>query len=231
MSRLSSTSQCESRVHVYDEGDADFHRVLEALFSEPVFLSQCTGANGAVNYQYAKTYMRHRAEVVAFVPRQKCAAKRGTCGFGLGFAKTEVFDGEQVDIFYIDLVCSQSHKGGAILRALEEYAKDNDYQVVALRAAVPQLVKYYQRKGYVKAANACVPPSRASRLILRGLNRFSSGVAGAREGVFTDGQHVVSSVDDAWTKARLPRPEGVVDLPPGWRFEAGYHGFWMSKCL
>jgi hypothetical protein len=215
---------------VYDEGDADFDKVLEALFSEPVFVSQCTGMNGAVNHRYAKAYMRPRAEVVAWIPRQKSAARRGCCGFGLGFAKTEIFDGEEVDIFYIDLVCSQSRKGGEILRALEEYAMDNEYDVVALRAAVPQLVRYYMRKGYVKAANACVPPSRASRLILRGLNRFSSGVAGAREGVYTDGKHVVSSADDAWRKAGLTRAEGV-DLPPGWRYEAGYHGFWMSKCL
>jgi hypothetical protein len=215
---------------VYNEGDAEFDKVLEVLFSEPVFASQCTGANGAVNYRYAKAYMRHRAEIAVVIPRQKYAARRGSCGFGLGFAKTEVFDGEEVDIFYIDLVCSQARKGGEILRALEEYAMDNEYHVVALRAAVPELVKYYQRKGYVKQANACVPPSRASRLILRGLNRFAAGVGGASEGVYTDGKHVVSSADDAWRKAGFTRPEGV-DLPPGWRYEAGYHGFWMSKCL
>ena len=229
MPSASPASRCDSQVHLYEEEDAEFKEVLKALFKETTFSSQC---KGGVNFRYAKEYMRPRAEVVAWIPRRRCTERSGcSCGFGLGFAKTEVFDGEEIDIFYIDLVCSQTRMGGKVLSALEEYAMENEYQIVALRAAVPKLVKYYLRKGYTKQANACVPPSRASRLILRGLNRFAAGVGGASEGVYTDGEHVASSEEDAWRKEGLTRPRGSTKLPPGWRFEEGYHGWWMSKCL
>ena len=179
MPSASPASRCHSQVHLYEEEDAEFKEVLKALFKETTFSSQC---KGGVNFRYAKEYMRPRAEVVAWIPRRRCTERSGcSCGFGLGFAKTEVFDGEEIDIFYIDLVCSQTRMGGKVLSALEEYAMENEYQIVALRAAVPKLVKYYLRKGYTKQANACVPPSRASRLILRGLNRFAAGVGGARQ--------------------------------------------------
>jgi hypothetical protein len=226
-----STGHCDSQVTVYEEGDAEYDDVIEELFTETTFSPQCTGVSGAVNYRYAKNYMRPRAEVVGWIARRRCTSKGGcSCGFGLGFAKTELFEGEQIDVFYIDLVCSQARMGGKILTALEDYALENEYAVVALRAAVPKLVKYYQKKGYAKQANACFTPSRASRIILRGLNRFAAGVGGAREGVYTDGERVVASLDDAWRKAGLTRPRGR-DLPPGWRYEEGYHGWWMSKCL
>lgn len=207
------------------KADPRFADLLDKLFGD--FNSQCLGAKGDVNIFYAKRYMRPRATVLAWIQ-----SGVSSCGFGLGFIKwvPEL----QKSVFYVDLVCSQHRKGADVLRALEGHAKMNGADVVALRAAVPALVAVYESKKYQykRLANACLPPSRAGRLALRTLDRFA-GSPGGRHGlgIYTDGVFVVSSAADAWRAVKLKRPKNNALLPPGWTFEEGFHGWWMSKCL
>lgn len=217
-------------VTILSSGDKAFKPMLNTLFEESNFNGQCSGRKGLVNRDYAIRYMRPRATVVAWIDRVgKCDRKKGClCGFGLGFVKEEF----GVRFFYVDLVCSQEKMGGSVLGALEAYAKRHKLaDVVALRAAVPPLVKIYEKKGYKRQVNACTPPSRAARALLRALDRNAAGVAGASGGVYTDGTRLVSSVADAWRASNLPRPRDTKALPPKWYYEAGYHGWWMSKCI
>ena len=241
---------------------ARFNAMLAKLFERKTFESQCTGRKGGVWHRYARTYMRERATVVVWTDQGACTSRADQgnaciCGFGLGYEKREA----DTDVFYVDLVCTQHRQGRAILRALENHAKTKGLKVVALRAAVPELVKVYERHGYRRVANACLPPSRASRAILRSIGSGSmpaAGVPGASEsGVLTDGTRVVTIVDRqkgdskksrkertkeqamemtravaaAWRMAKRKQPTGTSELPPGWRHEQGNHGWWMTKCL
>lgn len=229
---LANASCDAAGVTVVTAGDKRFKKVLAELFEEHNFRGQCEGPKGSVNVTYARTYMRPRATVVAWYGRPVCTKDGGcSCGFGLGFTKRVKELGRSV--FYVDLVCSQERKGGKILAAMESYAKSVGADVVALRAAVPDLIALYEKKGYHRMANACVPPSRAGRIALRELDRFAGPVGPRGAGVYTNGTQVVSSPADAWRAANKKPPSGSRGsaLPEGWRLEEGQHGYWMSKCL
>jgi hypothetical protein len=220
---------CEQSVVVLTSASKQFAATLHRVLESKNFVGQCLRKDGeGVSHSYAVEYMRPRATVLAFIPRaERCGRSKGAfCGFGLGFTKAVEGVGT---IFYIDLVCSQERKGKQILSALERHAATIS-DVVALRAATPGLVRVYRRLGYVRAANACLPPSRAARALLRAVDENATGVAGATEGVYTDGTRVVSSVSDAWRAVGEKKPR-VTTLPPGWYFEHGHHGWYMSKCV
>lgn len=222
---------CQQNVVVLTSASKQFAATLERVLDRKNFDGHCVRKdNEGVNRSYAVEYMRPRATVLAFVPRAEgCDRSKGAfCGFGLGFTKTVEGVGT---VFYIDLVCSQERKGKQILSALEGHAATKKIaDVVALRAAAPGLVRVYRRLGYVRAANACLPPSRAARALLRAVDENAAGVAGSPGGVYTDGTRVVSSVADAWRAIGEKNPRAKT-LPPGWYFEHGDHGWYMSKCL
>lgn len=212
----------------------EFQPTLKRLFRQDTFDDQCVRAGtGGVNREYALRHMYARATVLVYVNRDDGKF----CGFGLGYVKEVEEIGK---VFYIDLVCSQNQQGKTILDAFERYAKRNRIaDVTALRAAVPKLVRVYERRGYVRAADACSPPSRAARALLRTLDTNAAGVAGAARivvdgetssGLYTDGTHVFSSVADVWRHVGRRKPRNV-QLPEGWYAEEGGHGWWMSKCI
>lgn len=205
-----------------------FRSVLDALFKGKTFGAQCTSSKGGVSRQYAVRHMRARATLVAWAGSDSSSLD---CGFALGMIK---HDPGHPPVLYVDLVCSQQRQGGRLLAALEEYATRRRLaSVAALRAATPGLLSVYERKGYRRQANACLPPSRANRLLLRALDANAGAVAGGHGQVFTDGQRVVTSRADAWRlqTGRSPTRANARRLPTGWHADEGYHGWWMSKCL
>lgn len=227
---------CSLDVVMVDTRDKRFGATLNHMFETSSFNSQCMGVKGGVNLKYARQYMKPRATVIASIPQVPCK-KNGycVCGFGLAFMK---FVPElNASVFYIDLLCSQKRQGGRVLVALEAYGKQQGAKVVALRAAEPKLVSIYQRKGYNRVADACLPPSRAGRVALRSLDRFANSEGrnndGTVKGVYTDGTRTVKSHIDAWRAVKHTRPARAsrLALPDGWWFEEGGHGWWMSKCL
>lgn len=223
---------CQTDVEVVDTRNKRFDTTLADVFKTSNFEGQCTGKRGLVNVGYARQYMRSRATVLAYAHRAPCTKSGGCfCGFGLGF--TKLVKELSASVFYVDLVCSQERMGGKVLAALETYAARTGARVVALRAAVPQLVAIYEKRGYKRIADACVPPSRAGRIALRTLDQFAGPVGPKGEGVYTDGTKIARSPADAWRVAKQARPAhaSAKALPSGWRFEEGEHGWWMSKCL
>lgn len=227
-------ASCDRETTTVSKSDARFNSLLTQLFSAKNFDGQCKGKKGGVDIKYARNYMRPRATVIAWYGRPVCLKKGGcSCGFGLGFSKYVKELDESV--FYIDLVCSQEKKGGKILASLEAYAKKTRAKMVALRAAIPALIQVYEKRGYHRVANACVPPSRAGRIMLRDMDRFAGLVGPQGEGVFTDGVRVANTAADAWRAVRKKAPtksrSKQAELPTGWHFEGGGHGYWMTKCL
>ena len=207
---------CVRDVRIVTAEHKDFQTRLAALFDRSTFNDQCMGVKGGVNLTYARGHMKQRATVIAYVPREPCARRTCTCGFGLGFAKT--VPGIEGTVFYIDLVCSQERMGGRILAALEAHGARQGARVAALRAAVPALVRVYLKKGDHRLADACDPPSRAGRLALRELDRFSRSSPGSQRGpLVTDGTRVVSSPVDAWRASKQARPKRAApdELPDG----------------
>ena len=205
-----------------------FRSALDSLFNGKTFDAQCTSSKGTVNKQYAVRHMRSRATLVAWAGSDESSSSSPDCGFALGMIKRD----SEHPVLYIDLVCSQQRQGGKLLAALEGYASHHGLaSVAALRAATPGLLKVYERKGYRRQANACLPPSRANRLILRALDSNAGAVAGGHDIIFTDGKRVVTSMSDAWKLETGQRRDTPKYLPKGWHAEEGYHGWWMSKCL
>lgn len=209
---------------IVEKGHPDFAKLMKHVMKQGNFNSHCVkevkGEPVYVRREYALQHMRDRATVIAYVENGK-----ELCGFGFGLFKKE----RGVKTFYVDLVCSGLRKGGALLKAMEGYASGKA-DVVALRAAHPGLIRYYQRHKYRRLANECEPPSRAQRALLRDLDRGAADVPGAPRGVYTDGVQVVSSIEDAWARVGEKKPRGS-DLPPGWIFEEGDNGWWMTKCI
>lgn len=219
-----------AKIEIMDKNNERFDEMVEKVFQTASFKAQCVGAKGMVNITYARRYMKSRATVLVYSSRDTCTERGGCfCGFGLGYIKR--VDGASV--LYIDLVCSQEKIGRGLLQALEAYGAGSKANVAALRAATPDLVSVYEKRGYHRLADACAPPSRAGRIALRELNKYAGPVGAGGKGVFTDGVRVAKSPADAWRVAKQVRPTRAPAtlLPNGWMFEEGAHGWWLSKCL
>ena len=209
-----------------------FEETRKLVFRTDIFQKQCTRVNSktaSVSIDYARKHMRAKATVIAWSRPTSCSTC--SCGFALGYIKRVAELGKTV--MYVDLVCSQHRLGGQLLAALEEYGRTRGATLVALRAATKELIPVYRKKGYHRVADACVPPSRAGRMALRQLDQYA-GQPSTRGDVeiYTDGLREVLTIADAWRAAKLARPpKNHNALPPGWRLEEGWHGWWMSKCI
>ena len=209
-----------------------FDKTRELVFSTKIFEEQCilrANKKKGVNIDYAREHMKAKATVIAWSRPTSCSTC--SCGFALGYMKEVAELGKTV--MYVDLVCSQHRLGSQLLAALEEHGRKRGATVVALRAATDELVPVYRKKGYHRIADACVPPSRAGRMALRRLDEFAGRPSKMGDfDIYTDGTREAQTIADAWRAAKLTRPKkNTRALPPGWRLEKGWHGWWMSKCL
>ena len=76
----------------------------------------------------------------------------------LGFA---LLDSRKATI-YIDVVCSSKRKGRAIIQRAESFGKSLQKSRVDL-SALPHVVGYYKKLGYVEKTNACSVRSKITR--------------------------------------------------------------------
>ena len=220
------------KLELIDKKDKRFDVRLKEVFQTSNFEGQCTGEKSLVHISYARRYMKSRATVIASVSRDACTKRGGCfCGFGIGY--TKYVEELSASVFYVDLVCSQERMGRDLLLALEAYGARTGAKVAALRASIPELMPVYEKRGYHRLADACIPPSRAGRMALRELNKYAGSVGPKGEGGYTDGVRWANSPADAWRVAKRVRAARAPanSLPSGWRFEEGDHGWWMSKCL
>lgn len=247
VSQVSSSEPGCGQIILVTDKDPGFDSVLEKIFSKDGF-KQC---GGKINAAYARRHMKARATVIA----ASVDHTGSLCGFALAFPKTISVDRNvKLTVFYVDLVCTQHKLGKQIMTVLETYAKDKTkIKVVALRAAVKQLIPVYEQKfGYKRQANACEFPSRAGRNLLYNIDKGAADLGGTSTGYYTDGYLVTRDIDEAWVLAiakaeRFAEVTGNVEpfymltdasekkkkqtLPTGWYFDEGFHGWWMSKCL
>ena len=150
-------------------------KLNEIMKSESICTrSTKNGKHVGVNIDYIRTKIVPRTQYLfMYRTRSTKPGRRGkTIEFfridGVLLAHNKTIDGQRV--FYIDLVCSKHRKGSALLRDAEDFAKKQGYELVALRAAMPKLLKYYRGKGYRRLDNACTSASRTRRSNLRQLD-------------------------------------------------------------
>lgn len=67
------------------------------------------------------------------------------------------------DVLYLDLICSDQHKGKLLMRKVEELARSEGYKRVALRAGVKELIPYYEKRGYTEVENACTASEKPAK--------------------------------------------------------------------
>ena len=146
---------------------------------------------GAINQRYVREHMKPRVKNLWVFADSASAAKKGgqagrlavasrdIYGFVMGFPSsmhvhcdTPTVCKNREKIFYIDLICSvPTHRlGKALMGLAEEHARKTGCKTVALRAANPDLVPYYNRLGYSRTPVCTRQSRRSERLAMRQLD-------------------------------------------------------------
>lgn len=119
----------------------------------------------AINSKYVRDHAMNRTTVLLYTEgitqergtnkqtKRLRKEKRALTGFAMAHVKKDKENHNK--IFYVDIICSAHRCGRQLFRMAEQVAKKLECDVIALRAATPNLIKIYNRLGYKRRANDC----------------------------------------------------------------------------